>query len=210
AVEGTFSFEGMAATLSGRLGGWAGPLFALGLFAAGFSSAITAPLAAAVTVRGLSVPGLSAPGFSAPGFSGEEAAGRWGERSWRYRSVWIAVLLTGVGFGLAGVTPIPAILLAQAFNGVLLPLVAVFLMIVVNDRAVMGERGLNGPAANALMGVVVLVTLVLGASSVLRAAATALGLPPPGRGPLLAASGIAALIIATAAGRTVRRRRGAR
>jgi manganese transport protein len=58
-----------------------------------------------------------------------------------YRAVWAAVLAVGVGFGVAGVRPIPAILLAQALNGVLLPFAAVFLLLVVNDRALMGERG---------------------------------------------------------------------
>ncbi len=157
-LEGEFSYEAVAAMLSGRLGGWAGPLFAWGLFAAGFSSAATAPLAAAVTARGLF----------------EDGSGRWAERGWRYRAVWMGVLLVGVGFGMAGVRPIPAIILAQALNGVVLPFAAVFLLLVVNDRALMGER-VNGAASNVAMGPVVAATLVLGVSGVLRAAATASG-----------------------------------
>jgi manganese transport protein len=158
-VEGTFSYEAVSAMLSTRLGGWAGPLFAWGLFAAGFSSAITAPLAAAITARGL---------------FGQDTD-RWEPRGWRYRAVWIGVLAVGVGFGLVGVRPIPAIILAQALNGVLLPFAAVFLLVIVNDRGLMGEAGINGPAANAITTAVVAVTLVLGVSGVLRAAATALG-----------------------------------
>ena len=46
-VGGEFSFVALADTLAGRLGDWARPFFAFGLFAAGFSSAVTAPLAAA-------------------------------------------------------------------------------------------------------------------------------------------------------------------
>ncbi|HEX2206623.1 MAG TPA: divalent metal cation transporter [Longimicrobium sp.] len=158
-VGGAFSYEAVSATLSGRLGGWAGPLFAWGLFAAGFSSAITAPLAAAVTARGLFGQGTD----------------RWEPRTWRYRAIWIGVLAVGVGFGLAGVRPIPAIILAQALNGVLLPFAAVFLLVIVNDRALMGAAGINGPAANAVTAAVVAVTLVLGVSGVLRAVATAFG-----------------------------------
>lgn len=158
-VEGTFSYEAVSATLSTRLGDWGGPLFAWGLFAAGFSSAITAPLAASVTARGL---------------FGQDTD-RWEPRGWRYRAVWMGVLAVGVGFGLAGIRPIPAIILAQALNGVLLPFAAVFLLVIVNDRGLMGDAGINGPAANVVTTAVVAVTLVLGVSGVLRAAATTLG-----------------------------------
>ena len=158
-LEGTFSYEAVSAMLSSRLGGWAGPLFAWGLFAAGFSSAITAPLAAAVTARGLFGQGTE----------------RWEPRGWRYRAVWMGVLAVGVGLGVAGVRPIPAIILAQALNGVLLPFAAVFLLVIVNDRGLMGDAGINGPATNAITSAVVAVTLVLGVAGVLRAAATALG-----------------------------------
>ena len=85
------------------------------------------------------------------------------------------VLAVGVGLGVAGVRPIPAIILAQALNGVLLPFAAVFLLVIVNDRGLMGDAGINGPATNAITSAVVAVTLVLGVAGVLRAAATALG-----------------------------------
>lgn len=185
-VQGAFSFEVLASTLSGRLGTWVAPLFAWGLFAAGLSSAITAPLAAAITARSL---------FD----SGTE---RWHVQGLRYRSVWMGVLLVGVGFGLAGVRPIPVIILAQALNGILLPFAAVFLLLVVNDRALMGREAVNGPRANALMGAVVAVTIVLGVAGVLRAGATAVGLPPPGEGLLL---GVAATVAAVLSIPIVRR-----
>ncbi|CAN5817382.1 Nramp family divalent metal transporter [soil metagenome] len=192
AIEGGFSFEALAAALSSRLGPGAGPFFAWGLFAAGFSSAITAPLAAAITARSLF----------------DSGTGRWHPRSWRYRAVWMGVLGVGVGFGLAGVRPIPAIILAQALNGILLPFAAVFLLLVVNDRALMGERGLNGAFSNAVMGLVVAVTVVLGASNVLRAAATAAGLPTPGERLLLGvAAGVAAALAIPVALGVARRRR---
>jgi Mn2+/Fe2+ NRAMP family transporter len=191
-VAGEFSYEAMAATLSGRLGQWAGPLFAWGLFAAGFSSAITAPFAAAITARALY-------GDGSP---------RWGDRGVRFRAVWLGVLLVGVGFGLAGVRPIPAIILAQALNGVVLPFAAVFLLLVVNDRAVMGARGINGPLSNAFMGITVAVTLVLGVSGVLRAAASAAGMPDPGERAILGAAAVIAMILLVPVLSSVRRRRG--
>lgn len=191
-VTGEFSYEAVAAALSGRLGPWAGPLFAWGLFAAGFSSAITAPFAAAITARALY-------GDGSP---------RWGDRGVRFRTVWLGVLLVGVGFGLAGVRPIPAIILAQALNGVVLPFAAVFLLLVVNDRAVMGARGINGPLSNALMALTVAVTLVLGVSGVLRAAAAAAGMPDPGERAILGAAAVIAAVLLVPVLSSVRRRRG--
>lgn len=180
AVGGEFEFGAVAAQLSSRLGSWAGPLFGMGLFAAGFSSAITAPFAAALTVRSL---------------AGDDAE-RWGPRGGRFRAVWGGVLLFGVACGLSGVMPIPAILLAQAFNGLLLPLVAAFLFFIVNDRGLVGDRGLNGAAGNAIMAPVVMITLALGAWSVLRAGAAALGAGATEDGRLA----IAAIVLALAAG----------
>jgi manganese transport protein len=192
AVSGPFSFESLAATLSGRLGWWAGPFFAFGLFTAGFSSAITAPLAAALTARSL--------------FAGSRPE-RWDEHAWRYRAVWLAVLASGVVLALSGVRPIPAILLAQALNGVLLPFVSCFLLIMLNDRALLGDEGLNRPASNALMGAVVAVTLLLGVMNALGATADALGLEPRGPGAFLAASALAAALVAAPVARAVRRGR---
>ncbi len=195
AVHGPFSFPAVAAVLAARLGAWAAPLFAAGLAAAGLSSAVTAPLAAAITARGL--------------FADPDRPERWAPRSPRYRAVWGAVLATGVAFGLSGVKPIPVILLAQAANGVLLPWVAAFLLLAVNDRRLMGAAGLNGPLSNAAMAAVVAVTLVLGTGNVLRAAAAAAGLPAVGEGTLLAVAAGAGLLLALPLTRRLRRLRRA-
>jgi len=161
-LSGPFGFQALADLLGERLGAWASPFFAMGLFAAGFSSAVTAPLAAAVTARGL--------------FDDGTDPTRWHHRSWRYRSVWGGVLLTGVVFGLVGVPPIPVILLAQALNGVLLPFVAGFLILAVNDRRLMGEDHRNGRWANAAGMLVVAITMMLGLRSLVAAATRAFGL----------------------------------
>ncbi len=161
AVAGNFSFEALAAVLAQRLGAWTVPVFAAGLFAAGLSSAVTAPLAAALTARGL---------FADPG---EEFS--WGHRSLRYRSVWLFVLGTGVAFGLAGASPVPVIILAQALNGLILPFVAIFLFLAVNDRKQMAAA-VNGPWTNFAFALVVLVTLALGFGNLGRAIARALSL----------------------------------
>jgi manganese transport protein len=189
AITGTFRFELLADALAGRLGGWARTLFAFGLFAAGLSSAITAPLAAAITARGL--------------FGG---GSRWIEASWRYRSVWLAVLTTGVVFGLTDVKPIPAIILAQALNGVLLPFVAVFLFLVVNDRGLMGAN-VNGKLSNAVASLVVAATIVLGLSKTAQAVTSAFGLARLEDSTLLAASTVVTVLAAVPVAIAVRSRR---
>ena len=138
----------MARQLQPVLGGWARALFALGLFAAGATSTITAPLAAAWATAG------------ALGWERDL-------RSPRVRAVWILVLAVGFGLAMTGIRPVPAILFAQAANGVLLPAVAVFLLLAVNDRRRMGAR-VNGPVANVVGAVVLIVTLVLGGRAVLN------------------------------------------
>ncbi len=94
-------------------------LFGLGLFAAGITSAVTAPLAAASGIQEL---------FDWQG----------GSRDWRFRGLWLSVLLAGIGTGLAGWNPLEAIIAAQAANGILLPLMAGF-MVYLTEKSV-GSR----------------------------------------------------------------------
>lgn len=138
----------MAVQLEPLLGSWSRTLMGLGLFAAGISSAITAPLAAALAAREL---------FDWPR----------GLREGGFRAVWIGVLVTGVGFASVGITPVALIRFAQAANGVLLPLVAVFLLAVVNREGLMG-RHRNRPSQNALGWLVVAVTVVLAARALMK------------------------------------------
>lgn len=189
AVEGGFSLLALSRVLAEGLGGWAAKLFAIGLLGAGLSSAITAPLAAAVTARSLLQEGRD-----------DE---RWSPISWRYRSVWLTVLAIGLGFGLSGVKPVPAIVLAQALNGLLLPLVAIFLFLAVNDRRLMGEA-VNGKLINLATGVVVWVATLLGLAGIAGAASNALDLPRiPGLW-LVGAASVAVLLLAVPGLRFVR------
>ena len=165
ALGGGLEYERLAAVLGDRLGGGAGASLAVGLFAAGFTSAITAPLAAAITARSL---------------LGEDDDPRWMGGSLRYRAVWFGVLVIGMAFGIADVRPIPVIILAQAFNGLLLPLIAVFLWIAMNDRDLLGDTGVNSRLQNLVMGAVVLVCVGLGLRGLMaavRGALAMLGLP---------------------------------
>jgi Mn2+/Fe2+ NRAMP family transporter len=161
ALGGGLEYERLADVLGTRLGRGAEISLAVGLFAAGFTSAVTAPLAAALTARSL---------------LGDHDDPGWTDRSLRFRLVWLGVLATGVGFGVAGLKPIPVIILAQAFNGLLLPLVAVFLWVAINDRRLLGDDGANGPIQNTVMGVVVGVCVVLGIRGLIAAARGAMAL----------------------------------
>lgn len=136
-----FSYAHMAQVLSNRLGTWAGSLFAFGLFAAGFASSLTAPLAASVTAQSLLGVRKNSP---------------------TYRAIWLIVMGTGLTFGLLNVTPIPVIVMVQAINGILLPFVTVFLFAAVNNRTLLGDTYRNSPLQNVAMGIVVIITAILG------------------------------------------------
>jgi len=161
ALGGGLEYEKLAAVLDQRLGTGAGASLALGLFAAGFTSAITAPLAAALAARSL---------FAR---AGDE---HWATNARYFQAVWIGVLLAGTAFGIADVRPVPVIILAQAFNGLLLPLVAVFLWITMNDRQFLGEEGINSGLQNVVMGTVVLACVALGLRGLMAAVSSALTL----------------------------------
>ncbi len=120
----------MAAQLEPLLGDAAPYVFALGLFAAGMTSAVAGPLGAAYAICGVM---------------------GWGSdlKSPRFRAVWIAVMGIGMVIALTGVNPIQIIILAQAANGLLLPIVAGFLLVVMSRSSVLGKYK-NGPVATTL------------------------------------------------------------
>ena len=136
------SGKAMAEQLKPILGSWATVAFGIGLFAAGMSSAITAPLAAA---------------FASSGILG------WGEdmKKKRFMAIWGIVLIFGlVAVCTLGASPTEIILFAQAANVFLLPITAILLMIVCNDKKYMDGHG-NGLVINILGVIVLAVTLLI-------------------------------------------------
>ena len=134
--------KAMAEQLKPILGSWATAAFGIGLFAAGMSSAITAPLAAA---------------FASSGILG------WGEdmKKKRFIAIWAVVLLFGlVAVCTLGASPTEIILFAQAANAFLLPITAILLMIVCNDKKYMDGHH-NGIVINILGVIVVALTLLI-------------------------------------------------
>ena len=128
----------VAERLAPLLGRAAPVFFGLGLFAAGLTSAITAPLAAAYAAGG------------ALGWPPDL-------RSGRFRLLWGFVLATGVFCAVAlGGSPYYVILLAQAGNGLVLPLTLILLLMVANKTRIMGTHR-NSRLTNVLGVIVVLV-----------------------------------------------------
>ncbi|MGF1581934.1 MAG: Nramp family divalent metal transporter [Gemmataceae bacterium] len=135
----------MAKQLGPLLGGLAQTFFAVGLFSAGVTSAITAPLAGA---------------YATAGALGWKHLGE-NRQPLKFHLVWIIILVTGTLFASMSWKPTQGILLAQAANGLLLPIVAGFLIVVVNRRDLMGHHR-NGLLGNVLGAVVVMVAAGLG------------------------------------------------
>ena len=138
----------MANQLEPLLGSASRYFFATGLLAAGMTSAVTAPLAAA---------------FATAGVLGWKV----NLKDRRFKAVWAAIILIGLMFTLLGKSPIAAIVFAQAANGILLPLVAFFLLMVMNRGDLLGEYK-NGIVANILGILVVIITAGLGIFQLLK------------------------------------------
>lgn len=81
--------------------------------------------------------------------------------------VWMFILLAGVTFSMLGFKPVEAILFAQVANGILLPVIAVYLLVVMNSRKIMGDN-VNTLLSNILGGIVVLTATGLGIRSILH------------------------------------------
>ena len=156
-IDGEFTYaalgETLGETLGNNLGSWAVWFFGFGLFAAGFSSSITAPLASAITARDL--------------FQHKNPK-KWAQNGIYFKAIWGLVLVTGISFGLAGFKPIPAIIAAQALNGLILPFISIFLWFAINNSKLMGENK-NSKLQNILFGSIVWLSLVLGLWNVLKA-----------------------------------------
>ncbi len=150
--RGVESAADMAGQLEPLLGPSAKYFFALGLLAAGVTSSVTAPLAAAYATAG------------AFGWKRDL-------RDPKFKMLWAIIIVVGTTFAILGSSPTEAIVFAQAANGLILPIIAVFLLVVMNRRDLLGDY-VNTRAGNVAGGIVVLIAIGLG----LRSLATAFGL----------------------------------
>lgn len=146
-ITGEFSFQALSTTMQENLGSWAVYLLAFGLFAAGFTSSVTAPLAA----------GFISKGF----FQGSNET-----RS--FRMGWIIVMAVGFAIGMLNFKPVPVIIMAQALNGFILPVITVFLFIMINDPNVLGTKT-NNVIQNLIYSAVMIAVVSIGLNNLASA-----------------------------------------
>lgn len=137
----------LAMGLEPLFGSYAMYFLAVGLFAAGITSAITAPLAAA---------------FVTSGCLGWEA----NLKSKKFKAVWMAIVLLGVVLSSVGFKSIEVIQFAQVANGLLLPIIAGFLLWVMNKSSILGVYK-NTKFQNFLGLVILVITILLGLKGIL-------------------------------------------
>jgi len=141
------SAEKAAQALAPVAGQYASALFAIGLFGASLLAAFVLPLTAAYAIT------------EAFGFE------RGIDKSWAeapvFNGIYTFVIFFGALLVLVPKAPLISIMvLSQAVNGVLLPFLLIFMMIIINDRRIMG-RHVNGRVYNAIGWTTVVVVIAL-------------------------------------------------
>lgn len=137
----------MAQQLTPLFGSMATFTLGAGLFAAGLTSAITAPLATGYIVQEI---------FKSSGSRRPFQIGA------------LIVIISGTVAALSGYRPVELIFVAQIANGLLLPIVALFLLKLANDKNLLGQYA-NGLKANTLGAAILLITTGLGFRLIARA-----------------------------------------
>ena len=114
----------LANNLEPLYGNFSKYVIAIGLLSAGLTSSITAPIAAAYVVCGCF-------GFST------------NRKSILFKIIAVIVLLIGVIFSSIGISPIEIIKFAQVTNGILLPLIVIFLLFLANNTRLLKNKTNN-------------------------------------------------------------------
>ncbi len=140
----------MAAQLNPLFGDFATITLGAGLFAAGLTSAITAPLATGYILQEIFGNGDSAQG-RLPFYIGA-----------------LAVIMCGMAGALLSYSPVEVIFIAQIANGLLLPIIAAFLLKLANNSDILGPH-INGWRSNIAGIFILLITGMLGVRLVARA-----------------------------------------
>ena len=138
----------LALGLEPLFGSFSKYVLAIGLFSAGITSAITAPLAAAFVTTGCL------------GWNSSMS-------SMKFKMVWIVVLGLGIVFSSVGFKSIEIIKFAQVANGLLLPLIAGFLIWIMNKSSILG-RFKNSLFQNVISILILIITVFLGLKSILN------------------------------------------
>lgn len=137
----------MAIQLRPTLGSFSNIFMSLGLFAAGFSSAIITPLGVSYVLGGLL------------GWKLDKS-----DKRFFYTNIGILVL--GIIGSATGFNPLTIIIMAQALNGIFLPVIVVFLVLITSTTKVLGKYTNN--MVNILVGIAISgITLLIGGSSLI-------------------------------------------
>ena len=114
----------------------------IGLFASGITSSITAPLAAAYVAKSC--------------FGWEDSL-----KSGKFRAIWIIILIIGVLVSMVKINPIEIIKFAQFSNSLLLPIIAIILLWLINNKNIISNK-YSYRYQNILGFFIVIISLILG------------------------------------------------
>ncbi|MBF4985462.1 divalent metal cation transporter, partial [Nonlabens mediterrranea] len=87
-------------------------------------------------------------------------------KSWSFRAVWIIILGLGVVFSSLGLKPLDIITFAQIANGLLLPVIAILLLWLVNQKNLGNYQNRNWQNVMAIM--VIAIAILLGIKTLLK------------------------------------------
>jgi Mn2+/Fe2+ NRAMP family transporter len=114
----------------------------IGLFASGITSSITAPLAAAYVAKSC--------------FGWQDSL-----KSRKFRAIWIIILIIGVLVSMLKINPIEIIKFAQFSNSLLLPIIAIILLWLINNKNIISNK-YSYRYQNIFGFLIVIISLILG------------------------------------------------
>jgi len=114
----------------------------IGLFASGITSSITAPLAAAYVAKSC--------------FGWQDSL-----KSRKFRAIWIIILIIGVLVSMVKINPIEIIKFAQFSNSILLPIIAIILLWLINNKNIISNK-YSYRYQNIFGFLIVIISLILG------------------------------------------------
>ena len=114
----------------------------IGLFASGITSSITAPLAAAYVAKSC--------------FGWQDSL-----KSRKFRAIWIIILIIGVLVSMVKINPIEIIKFAQFSNSLLLPIIAIILLWLINNKNIISNK-YSYRYQNIFGFLIVIISLILG------------------------------------------------
>ncbi len=130
-------------------------ILSVALVAAGLSSAVVTPLGASYVLAGL-------------------FGWKYDKSDKRFMGVNIAILVLGILVSATGFNPLTIIVLAQALNGIILPVVVIYLVYATCNKKILGEY-VNGPIVTIIGIAISIITVILGGSSLLSALQAIMG-----------------------------------